>query len=251
MNDKYYNYLNNKGIITGVGKGIGLETLKYFLNHNYKIVGISKTKNKEIEILELKYPNNFFFFKEDISKFNLINKLVKLIFKKHKDINFLVNNAGIRMRSSIQDISLNQIKKVVNINLISQMNIIKSFVNNLKNKSGSVVSISSIVGPCGLKDLSSYAATKSGLEGFSRSLAVEFAKNDIRFNCIAPGFIETDYIKKLKKKKKLFNWINNRIPMKRFGQAKEIAPAIEFLISEKSSYITGSTIFIDGGWSAS
>ena len=63
MNDKYYNYLNNKGIITGVGKGIGLETLKYFLNHNYKIVGISKTKNKEIEILELKYPNNFFFSK--------------------------------------------------------------------------------------------------------------------------------------------------------------------------------------------
>lgn len=70
MNDKYYNSLNNKGIITGIGKGIGLETLKYFLNLNYKIIGISKTKNKEIEILELKYPKNFFFLKKILANLN-------------------------------------------------------------------------------------------------------------------------------------------------------------------------------------
>ena len=110
--------------------------------------------------------------------------------------------------------------------------------------------ITSIVGNRGFASLSNYASSKGALEAFSKSIAIEYAKKNVRINCVAPGFIKTSYFKTFKKKKNLYKWTKSKIPMGRWGNPSEVTPLIEFLISQKSSYITGTTIFIDGGWTA-
>ena len=98
--------------------------------------------------------------------------------------------------------------------------------------------------------MSNYAASKGALEYFSKSLAVEYANKNIRINCIAPGFIKSSYYENFKKNTELFEWTKNRTPMKRWGEVNEIYPLVEFLLSKGSSYITGNTIYVDGGWTA-
>ena len=117
--------------------------------------------------------------------------------------------------------------------------------NKLK---GSIVNIGSIVGPTGFSELSGYASTKSALIGLTKSYAVEMSKKNIRANIINPGFTKTSYFKKFKQKKKLYKWTLSRIPMGRWGEPNEISYLINFLLSDKSQYITGESINIDGGW---
>ena len=106
--------------------------------------------------------------------------------------------------------------------------------------------ITSIVGNFGFDELANYASSKGALESLTKSLAVEYAQKNVRINSIAPGFIESSYYPKFKKNKKLYKWTLSKIPMKRWGKCEELSPMIELLISEKSSYMTGTTIFIDG-----
>jgi len=131
----------------------------------------------------------------------------------------------------------------------------QDFVKNFKrypNNYFSVVNIGSIVGINGFNELSGYASTKKAMDGLTKSLAVEYAEDKIRFNIIHPGFIKTSYYKKFKKnKKKLYNWTISRIPQKRWGEAKEVSSLVCFLLSDNSSYITGQSICVDGGWTAS
>ena len=122
--------------------------------------------------------------------------------------------------------------------------------NFIKNKiKGSVVNICSIVGQIGFNELSVYASSKGALASLTKSFAVEMAPYNIRANIVSPGFTKTSYYKKFKiKKKEVYNWTLSRIPMKRWGEASEISDLIIYLLSEKSSYITGENINIDGGW---
>ena len=121
----------------------------------------------------------------------------------------------------------------------------------LKKAKGSIVNMGSIVGQNGFSELAGYASTKSALVGLTKSFAVEMASSNIRANLINPGFIKTSYFEKFKKKKKLYKWTLNRIPQKRWGDPKEISHMVCFLLSDFSSYITGSSIDIDGGWLSS
>ncbi len=241
------------GLITGVGKGIGNSTLKLLIKKKYKIITITKSKNKVIEnILKNKQvvKNYYHELGSDIEK---DRSLIREICKNNK-INFLICNAGIRHRSSISNMDVQERNKTLQTNYISSLTLVEEVIKNFKNKNNAkkdlnIVYVSSIVGNYGFKDLSSYAASKMAMEGFMKSAAVEFAKKSIRINIIAPGFIKTSYHKKfLKNQKQLNKWILNRTPMGRWGNPEEVSNVIEFLISEKSSYITGSTIFVDGGW---
>ena len=119
-----------------------------------------------------------------------------------------------------------------------------------KRKFGRIINISSILGKSGLADLSGYAATKGAVDSMTRSMAVEFAKFGVTINAIAPGFCETSYAEKFKSNKVLNRSITSRIPMERWGSADEINGTLDFLISSKSSYITGQVLNVDGGWSA-
>lgn len=245
------NKFKNIGIITGIGKGIGFALCSNFLKNNYKIHALNRTSNKEIIALKKKYSENFYFYKIDITNYASVKKVIKKISRVEKNIDFLVNNAGVRSRVSLDQLNEKEIKRVIYTNLISHINITKEFLSYKNKEQKSIVMISSIVGNLGFKDLSSYASSKGALEAFSKSIAIEYAKKKVRINCIAPGFIKTSYFNNFKKKrKKLYDWTITRIPMGRWGEPDEIYPMVEFLISDKSSYVTGSTFYIDGGWTS-
>ena len=143
------------------------------------------------------------------------------------------------------------LKNIFDTNFISIFFLNQIFIKYLlKNKinNASIVNMGSIVGKKGFIDLSGYASTKTALLGLTRCLAVEYAKNNYRFNIVSPGFTKTSYFEKFKKNKKLYRWTKSKIPMSRWGKSSEISSLVNFLISDKSKYITGQEIFIDGGW---
>tara|TARA_B110000027_G_scaffold13248_1_gene12646 strand:- start:671 stop:1405 length:735 start_codon:yes stop_codon:yes gene_type:complete len=241
------------GIITGTGKGIGLSTLKLLLKNKYKIISITKTKSKEVELL-LKSKNFIKNIYHPLGE-NLLadKKLINEIYKKYK-IDFMVCNAGVRHRDSIQKMNLEKRNYTLNVNYHSNVVLIEELLKfyNKKKHQISIVCISSIVGNFGFKNLSSYASSKMALEGFLKSVAVEYAKKNVRINLVAPGFIKSSYYSNFVKNQKNVNkWILERTPMGRWGKPEEVSNVIEFLISDKSSYITGSTIYVDGGWNIS
>jgi NAD(P)-dependent dehydrogenase (short-subunit alcohol dehydrogenase family) len=188
----------------------------------------------------------------DVTNVNLIKKIFSQSIKDKKIITGVVNNAAQRQRLKFEDIDLNKIKKLFDVNFFSIFQIMKIYYNYIKNKKthSSIVNIGSIVGGLGFKDLSGYASTKTALIGLTKSFAVEMSKQKIRANLINPGFVKTSYFNKFKKKK-IYDWTLKRIPMNRWGNSNEISTVICFLLSNRSSYINGQVINVDGGWTSS
>jgi len=168
-----------------------------------------------------------------------------------KHIDGLINNAGIRQRKEFEKISLKELDNIYEINFKSIFFLTQLFFKLMKKTKGSIVNISSIVGPIGFNNLSGYAFTKSGLIGLTKSLANELAKYKIRVNSISPGFIKSSYANQFKKNNpELYDYTISRTLLKRWGECDEVADLILFLLSNNSLYITGNNIFIDGGWGA-
>ena len=242
---------NNYYIVTGVARGIGKALLDLLIKENKKIIAIARNR-KNIEKRYLKLKNVTFFY-GDVSNQIFIKKIFKFIKENKIQIKYLVNNAGQRQRKSFLKITYEDLKNIFEVNFFSIFNITQHFVSYVKSKpyESSVVNVSSIVGPLGFEQLSGYGATKAALNGFTKCLSTEF-KGKIRFNSINPGFTKTSFYNKFKKnKKKIYNWTLSRTPMRRWANPNEIAELIYFLCSDKSSYINGETINIDGGWSSS
>jgi len=241
---------NRKILVTGCGKGIGKETVLSLQKEGAYVIAIIKSKKDNMHFSGIR---NVKIYNGDVSNKNLIIKIYKDEKKKKIIIDGLVNNAGIRLRKNFLETSEQELYRVFNTNFFSIFFLIKIFCNNLikKKKNGSVVNISSIVGQKGFSQLSAYASTKAALLGLTKSCAVEFAKNNIRFNSISPGFIRTSYYDKFRKKKNLYKWTLSRIPQKKWGDVHDISNMISFLLSDNASYITGENINIDGGWIAS
>ena len=243
------------GLITGCGKGIGLAIAKKLLfeNKNVILLGISRTSNPAIKKLQLENEKRFIFYEADIVQTEKINKIIENEQKKIGPISFAICNAGMRSRLTLKASSLSLYRSIIETNTIANINISKILIeNSLKEKCKcNILLISSIVGSRGFDELSTYAVSKSALEGFMRSAAIEYAKQNIQINCLAPGFIESSYVEKFKKEKKdLYDWTIQQTPMGRWGNCEEIADLVLFLVSEKNSYMTGSVIYSDGGWTA-
>tara|TARA_A100001015_G_scaffold279979_1_gene341687 strand:- start:1683 stop:2417 length:735 start_codon:yes stop_codon:yes gene_type:complete len=236
-------------LITGVGKGIGYELVKQCLNNGSYVYGLTRSKS---DLKKFKNLKNCKIYIGDVINKNLINRILSQSIKDKRLISGFVNNAGIRQRKEFNNISKIDLLNVLNTNFVSVFVNMQLFSKYLIKKkiSGSIVNIGSIVGKNGFSELSGYASSKTALSGLNKSFAVEMAKHNIRSNIISPGFIETSYAKNFKKNTKLYNWTISRIPQKRWGQASEVCNLICFLLSEKSSYITGSEYNIDGGWLA-
>ena len=182
---------------------------------------------------------------------NFLNQPFLTLKKKKIYFEGLVNNAGERQRIEFSKLNRKKLLHIFNTNFFSIVNITQKFLNHNKNNKNtmSIVNIGSIVGHRGFLHLSGYASTKSAIEGLTKSLSIEFADKKIRFNTVNPGFTKTSFYKKFKtRRKKLYNWTISKIPMKRWGNSKEVSELICFLLSDKSSYITGQSINIDGGW---
>jgi len=247
-----YNFKNKNFVLTGGGKGIGKATLEKLHISGARIAVITRSSS-DINLIKKKYKNKrLIVFHGDVTKETDINFFFAVVKSKFKKIDGLINNAGIRQREKFSKIGVNQLNDIINTNLKSIFRLSQLFVSILNRKASSIVNISSIVGPRGFKNLSGYAMTKSGIIGLSQSLAVELAEKNIRVNAICPGFIKTSYAEKFKKNlPKIYKYTLERTPLKRWGKSNEVADLILFLLSNNSSYITGNTIYIDGGWTSS
>ena len=240
---------NKTAIITGatrgIGRGVAVEFAKQGANVAFTYsssVDAANTLEKELNALGIKAKG----YQSNAAEFETAQELAKEVFKEFGTIDILVNNAGITKDNLLMRISEDDFDKVIEVNLKSVFNLTKAVIRPMmKQRSGSIINMSSVVGLKGNAGQSNYAASKSGILGFSKSVALELGSRNIRSNVIAPGFIETEMTEKLDEAT-VQNW-RNSIPLKRGGTPLDIANACVFLASDMSSYITGQTLSVDGG----
>ena len=183
----------------------------------------------------------------------MVNDTITDFIQTHGDFNFAICNAGIRSRISIEAASLDIYRDVFETNTLSQINIIKhlAFMRSDSDCPLNILVLSSIVGQRGFSDLSSYAVSKSALEGFVKSAAIELAEKSILINSLNPGFAKSSYEPNFRlNNSDLYQWTINQTPLKRWGECDEIAELALFLTSPKNTYMTGSVIYCDGGWTS-
>jgi len=236
-------------IVTGANRGIGKEISINLSKLNINVIGTTSNDENTLEANESVRKNNIKNLKYitlNLDNINEIDKNISLIIKNIGPPAILINNAGIISDNLLIKISLKDWLKVLNINLTSMYLLMKICLPKMiLYRWGRIINISSIIAYTGNIGQSSYSASKAGIIGLSKSIAKEVARKGITINNIAPGFINTDMIKNLDIKKK--NEIIKNIPMRKIGTPKDVYNVVEFLISEKSSYITGETIHVNGG----
>ena len=240
------NDLKDKNIIvTGASGGIGNSIVKKLNDCGANILA-SGTKVEKLEDLKSKFKN-IKTLKFDISQIDEIEEFVdKATNEIGGNLDCIVNNAGITQDNLAIRMSLEEWKKVIDINLTSTFLLSKfSIKKMLKNKSGKIINITSIVGHTGNLGQANYTASKAGIVAMSKSLAIEYAKKNINVNCISPGFIKTAMTDKIDEKFK--DIIISKIPSARLGEPEDIANAVVFLASNQSDYINGETLHVNGG----
>ena len=238
--------LENKNIIvTGASGGIGNSIIKK-LNEAGANILASGTRVEKLEELKKKFEK-IKILKFDISQSDKIEEFIENATSElGGSLDGLINNAGITQDNLAIRMSLDEWQKVININLTSTFLMSKFAIKKmLKNKSGKIVNITSVVGHTGNLGQANYTASKAGIVAMSKSLAIEYAKKNINVNCISPGFIKTAMTDKIDDKFK--EVIVSKIPSARLGEPDDIANAVLFLSSEQSDYINGETLHVNGG----
>ena len=236
-------------LITGSSRGIGRETAIYFAQQGWNVIIHGFRHPEKLESLKneiLEENVSCLSFCGDISDPSFVDEMIKQSLLTFSKIDCLVNNAGINKDGLILSMSEEDFDSVINTNLKGTFNCIK-FVSKsmIKNRYGKIINISSISGVAGNPGQANYAASKAGIIGLTKSVAKELAKRNINVNAIAPGFIMTEMTDVLRDKVK--ENILSQIPLKRFGTPQDVAELAAFLASDKSSYITGQVINLDGG----
>jgi len=240
------NDLKNKNIIvTGASGGIGNSIIKKLNEFEVNILA-SGTKIQKLEELKSKYKN-LKILKFDISQSNKIEEFIENATNElGGSIDCLVNNAGITQDNLAIRMNLEEWRNVIDINLTSTFLLSKFAIKKmLKNKSGKIINITSVVGHTGNLGQANYTASKAGVVAMSKTLAIEYAKKKINVNCISPGFIKTAMTDKIDEKFKEI--IISKIPSARLGEPEDIANAVLFLASSQSDYINGETLHVNGG----
>ena len=237
--------MNKKIFITGASGGIGLSICEKFKTKEYQLILISSSKEK-INFLKNKFGSNNFYYEVDISDNINLQDCLDQVADEHNDISIIVNNAGTTQDNLIFRMKYDQWMRVIQTNLNSSYQIIKTLLPNmLSKKYGKIIGISSIVATTGNPGQSNYVASKAGMIGLYKSIALEVAKRNINVNIISPGFISTAMTDKLNENQKE-NYLS-KIPMAKFGEPKDIANLVYFLSSDKASYITGQNFHVNGG----
>ena len=239
------NLKDKKIIVTGASGGIGNSIIKRLNDCGANILATG-TKIDKLEKLKSKFKN-VKILKFDISQSNKIEEFIENATKElDGGLDCIVNNAGITQDNLAIRMSLDEWKKVIDINLTSTFLMTKFAIKKmLKNKSGKIINITSVVGHTGNLGQANYTASKAGIVAMSKSLAIEYAKKNININCISPGFIKTAMTDKIDEKFK--EVIISKIPSARLGEPEDIANAVLFLASDQSDYINGETIHVNGG----
>ena len=237
-------FKNKNILITGASGGIGNELVKKFVSLGGNVLGTG-TKTEKLDLLKKKYPN-IKVKKFDVIDHSRIEEFIDNVALELGGLDILINNAGTNMDNLSLRMKDEEWKKVIDVNLTSTFLLAKSAIKKmLKNKFGRIINITSIVGHTGNLGQANYSASKSGIVGMSKSLAIEYAKKNITINCVSPGFIQSDMTMNIAEKVKLY--LTSRIPMGRLGTGEDVSNCVAFLSSTEASYITGETIHVNGG----
>ena len=238
------NIKNKKILITGASGGIGKSLVKKFNELGAAILATEKNLEKLNNLKDEYKDIHIKQFKLD--EHSKIEKFVDECAEEIGGIDVLINNAGIALDNISLRLTEDNWKKVLDINLTSTFLMCKySIKKMLKQKQGKIINITSIVGHTGNPGQANYAASKAGIIGFSKSLAIEYAKKNININCVSPGFIKTDMTEKLNEQVK--DMLLSKIPSGKLGNGEDVSNTVAFLASEMSDYINGETIHVNGG----
>ena len=237
--------LKNKNIIvTGASGGIGNSIIEKLNEFGANILA-SGTKTEKLEELKKRF-DKIKTLKFDISQSSKIEEFIENASKELGGLDCIINNAGITQDNLAIRMSIEEWKKVIEVNLTSTFLMSKfSIKKMIKNKKGKIVNITSVVGHTGNLGQANYTASKAGIVAMSKSLAIEYAKKNINVNCISPGFIKTAMTEKLDDKFK--EVIISKIPSARLGEPEDIANAVLFRASTQSDYVNGETLHVNGG----
>ena len=240
---------NKVALITGATRGIGKEIALELAQNGFDIAVNCRNKQEALDEIRMeieKHNVRCEFVEADVSNYEQCESMAKETIAKLGKIDVLVNNAGITKDGLIMRMKKDDFEKVIDVNLTGTFNVTRNVIPYMiKQKSGRIINLSSVVGVAGNAGQTNYSASKAGIIGFTKSLAKEVASRNILVNAVAPGFIDTDMTKVLSDSVK--EGINSQIPLKRMGSPKEVAKVVKFLSSDDSSYITGQVINVDGG----
>ena len=237
-------FKNKNILITGASGGIGNELVKKYLSLGGNVMGTG-TNAEKLDLLKKNYPS-VKVKKFDIADHSRIEEFIENVTLELGGLDILINNAGTNVDNLSLRMKDEEWKKVIDINLTSTFLLSKYAIKKmLKNKFGRVVNITSVVGHTGNLGQSNYAASKAGIIGMSKSLAIEYAKKNITVNCVSPGFIVSNMTMNIAEKVKMY--LTSRIPMGKLGSGDDVSNCAAFLSSDQASYITGETIHVNGG----
>lgn len=234
-----------KILLTGGTGGIGKSLARDFNANGYYVIVTGRNKDRFDEI-DFKYPDKTDFFRCDLSIKEQLSSCLENIIQKYPLIEILINNAGVTEDSLFLRMDLQKWQNVIHINLNTTFQITNFFLKQMvRNRWGRVINITSVVGHTGNIGQANYCASKMGIIGMSKSLALEVAKRGITINCISPGFIDTKMTQVLDENTKKL--ILEKIPLGKIGEPKDISNCALFIASENSNYITGQTFHVNGG----
>ena len=251
---KKYNLKNKYALVTGAGKGLGRACAIALAESGCNLIIVSRTKkdldsvSKIIKKLKVKCKS----YACDITNYNQIKSIVN----QQQRLDILVNNAGNNIPEHFTKVKTKNMEYLVKINTIASFNVAQLCalkmleLKNRKKIGGSIINMSSQMGHVGGPIRSVYNMTKAGLEGLTKGMAIDLAKNNIRVNTVCPTFVVTPLTKKFLKSKKFKSNILKNIPLGRFADVSDVATTVAFLASDASSMITGTSILVDGGWTA-
>ena len=241
--------MDKVAFVTGGTRGIGKQIAINLAKAGYDIAINYRNENEALRETQIEIERQgakCFSVRGDVSVFEDCEKMVKDIINQFGKIDVLVNNAGITRDMLILRMEEKDFSDVINVNLIGTFNVTKNVVPYMaKKRNGRIINISSVVGISGNAGQTNYSSSKAGIIGFTKSLAKELGSRNVLVNAVAPGFIKTQMTDVLKNEVK--EEISKNIPLKRIGNAEDVANVVEFLASDKSSYITGQVINVDGG----
>ena len=248
-------YANKIVLVTGGTSGIGKTTAIAFADAGAKVIITGRREKEGLEVVaEIKKTGGTAaYIRTDVAKEADVVKAVEFVLSTHGRLDVAFNNAGVEIVGPLDQVTEEQYRRTFDINVWGVLNAMKHEVAAmLKSGGGSIVNVSSIAGHIGLAQASIYVATKHAVEGLTKSVAVEFAKQGIRVNAVAPGAIDTEMVDRFAGKEgDARNWLISQHPVGRLGAAGEIAAAVLYLASDAAKFTTGAVLPVDGGWTAS